>query len=421
MIEAGKYWGRFPQELGGPRRVGLEREFPVVKRDGTAFDVRETLADLVMLGWEPHYDDHYQGELQMVSRDGFQVTTDAGWCTLEINLPPYRDLWKAREEFEKLMMFLVEVIGERGGLVLGYGIQPITKYSDNLWIRKRRHEIVRMNFPKTVNRVTITAANQIHIDIARPEVIPMTNVMNALAGLLIVLCANSPIWAGRIDPKNRLAVREDLWRFSNHGRIGIPYEQFEDLSHFLRYVFQQRFFVSRKEGGEYFKPGVTFGEYIQGDGVDFTQHYKYHEGTVWFCARPRTVYGTIEIRPCCSQPPEEEENMAADALALGLVENLKETSEIVSRFPWEVWRRLREDAIFYGFQATVEGQSVLPLLEKILDLAKRGLAKRGFGEELFLAPLYQRLECQQNPAHNAINLFQRGGIPALIEKLAYRF
>jgi hypothetical protein len=47
-------------------------------------------------------------------------------------------------------------------------------------------------------------------------------------------------------------------------------------------------------------------------------------------------------------------------------------------------------------------------LEEILDLAADGLKKRGFGEEIFLEPLYERAEKLTNPARRMVDGIDRG-------------
>lgn len=55
-----------------------------------------------------------------------------------------------------------------------------------------------------------------------------------------------------------------------------------------------------------------------------------------------------------------------------------------------------------------EWKSVSSLLINILDLAKEGLHKRGFGEETFLEPLYVRAEKLLSPAREMLNGFMDG-------------
>ena len=44
---------------------------------------------------------------------------------------------------------------------------------------------------------TVTASDQVHVDVAEPEVVAMTNLGNILAPVVIALCGNSSMLAGQ--------------------------------------------------------------------------------------------------------------------------------------------------------------------------------------------------------------------------------
>ena len=50
--------------------------------------------------------------------------------------------------------------------------------------------------------------------------------------------------------------------------------------------------------------------------------------------------------------------------------------------------------------------------------ANAALARRGFGEERLLTPLWQRLEQKENPAQQARRIFAEQGVERLIERSA---
>jgi gamma-glutamylcysteine synthetase len=122
-----------------------------------------------------------------------------------------------------------------------------------------------------------------------------------------------------------------------------------------------------------------------------------------------TFRGTIEFRSACCQPVSDV--MTVSAFHLGLKQQLEELDTL-----------LREDTVLYnhGRSATelrklfvkrelpdfVEKDAVYGLAEQVLDLAKKGLQQRGFGEEEFLAPLYRRVRQQTNPAGTMLQKLQ---------------
>lgn len=75
---------------------------------------------------------------------------------------------------------------------------------------------------------------------------------------------------------------------------------------------------------------------------------------------------------------------------------------------------MREAALQKGLEAQVEGIAIAPLAKRMLEIATLGLKRRGLGEEKFLDSLQQRLVFRQNPATQALELFKKGGIAALV-------
>ena len=60
----------------------------------------------------------------------------------------------------------------------------------------------------------------------------------------------------------------------------------------------------------------------------------------------------------------------------------------------------------------------IALIKETLDCCSEGLARRGMGEEQFMAPLYTRLEERKNPAQRAIEVATDGGMEKLIQHVA---
>jgi hypothetical protein len=56
----------------------------------------------------------------------------------------------------------------------------------------------------------------------------------------------------------------------------------------------------------------------------------------------------------------------------------------------------------------VDKEKLYQLVKDVLDLASEGLAKRGYGEEKMLLPLYERVEEENNPAKKMLLLRKQG-------------
>ena len=137
-----------------------------------------------------------------------------------------------------------------------------------------------------------------------------------------------------------------------------------------------------------------------------------HNSFYWFTARI-SRYFTVENRLCDQQVPG---NLACPAaLSLGLLKALPEAQEELKQFQWSTLKLMREAAMREGLDAEVKGIELADMAKKMLDLAILGLERRGLGEEVYLEPLKQRLISKQNPAVKASEIFNQGGIKALIK------
>jgi hypothetical protein len=107
--------------------------------------------------------------------------------------------------------------------------------------------------------------------------------------------------------------------------------------------------------------------------------------------------------------------MAAAALELGLVEAAAEIEVYLGQaFGQEVWPVLQA----YHRQVVAQGlaapQPAPDFLRRMVTLAAEGLQRRGRGEEVFMHPLFERLERGLNPAQAARQVFQQGQFAQLL-------
>jgi gamma-glutamylcysteine synthetase len=161
-----------------------------------------------------------------------------------------------------------------------------------------------------------------------------------------------------------------------------------------------------------------FTDYLAEHGPDFDA-FLFHEHYIWNSARLRVAYGTIEIRPACQQPWDEQ--MAAAALGVGLIEASEEIDDFVQDALgagyWSIMRTYHRQVIRTGLAAP---QPAPNFLSQIVMLAAEGLRRRGVGEERLLAPIYRRLERKLNPAQRIRYLFHSDGIDGLLRRAAIR-
>lgn len=436
------------------RRIGMEGEFPVVSRNGQAVDypvIRGMFHYLRGQGFTLQVDNS-TGEfisakrlaLHQTGATGYcmdVISTDTGYSIIEISPAPAENLLVLQQVFKELMQLLLTYFEKQDAWVLGYGIQPLTPPSSRMLAPKSRYllfkqwsanRLIPSQLGHDCDLLTITASSQTHIDVNAHEAVAAVNVINGLAGLQIILHANSPVWNGKPDLVSK-AVRESFWDHCFPARpdqVGIP-ERFADMEAYVRQLCGFRMQAVERDGSTV---AITMSDSfldfltresatgLTTDELDCTvtpqmEDLDHQAGFAWFNGRLVPKHGTVEARVYCQQPPGE--TLCSHALTLGLIENLSAATQLLDRFAWEDWRNLRKAAMQHGFDAQITRQPVIPLLEEMLDIAKAGLQKRGLQEECWLDSLYERLAMRQAPADRVIRYFDERGLPAMVEAFSF--
>ena len=409
---------QFPEAAPSWRTVGREAEYPLVYPDGRP-------APLSAIWPHLEHDDltaKHEGKL-LVALEGPEYTfaSEVGWATVELITGPREDLHQLARDHEAGMARLTAAARAEGIIVLGCGIQPLAPPSVDMMTPKQRYTALHEIIGAPWLTFALTASDQVHVDIGRTELIPMTNLGNLLCPLTIALCANSGVYGG-IDG-GHCSGRE--WSMGTiqgaAGRHGMPLSPYTDAVDMVTALADQQFLI-RKENGIAYVDGRSFGEYIDAvapTGDALLDAFLVHEHYIWHSARPRAAQSTLEFRSACQQPWSE--HMAATALGLGIVEGADAIIDGLRTFAGEsdwtnaLWPTLQSwhDAVVnlgLGSETPVPG-----LIELVLEAAIDGLARRGRGEEVYLAPLQRRYAARRNPAQDARALVAQRGVPGIVE------
>lgn len=418
---AERFAASFPVAQPGLRTVGREAEYPVVGLRGEAVDVRRLWNVLLEGGdLQPEYGAGAPGHASFIvglkGRD-YSYALEVGLGTIELNTRPCRDLWEVQRIMEVAVSRLVHAAARFGWRVLGYGVQPASPPTIGLMSPKQRYLSLYRAMGEAWLWYTVTASDQLQFSVRRDEMLAMLNYGNLMAPVIIALCANSPVFGGKLSPY--CSAREGVMagiRAVEH-RHGMPPAPFASLYDFVRTLSQPTYLI-RQTGGEVVPSSRPFTAHLAENGPDF-QAFLYHEHYIWNSARLRAAYGTLEVRPACQQPWGE--HMAAAALILGLAEALPAVmgyiEDVLGEGYWEELRVYHQQVIRHGLSAP---QPAPDFLAEVVQRAQAGLAERGLGEEALLAPLWARLGRRQNPAQRARRLFQADGLPALVAAAAVR-
>jgi glutamate--cysteine ligase len=410
----------FRERVPSPRTVGREAEFPVVGTDGRAGRVERLWDQLLAVGGcEPLRDEAGpggEGLLIGVRAGRWSAVAEVGRGTVEVVIGPRPSLQDLAADLDTALGRLIPAARRAGLRLLGYGIQPRTVPHRALMTPKRHYAaLLRAIGPRWL-RFTVTASDQVHLDVTRQELIPALNLMNAVAGVVIALTANSPVYGGR--PRGHASGRERLMAETTPERYrhgAIP-RRFADVEDYVRWASGFRCLCLPDGRGGYRLPPGSYLQHAHRRAADL-EEFLFHEHYLWPSARPRARLGTMEIRPACQQPGRA--SWAPSALAVGLGEALPEASgtveEMLGRGAWPRLLGYRAAAVRLGIRAPEPAPG---FLDALLDVAEGGLKARGYGEETLLEPLRERVASRSGPADLARGLMGAGGITALIDAVA---
>ena len=425
------------------RRIGSELKFPLVNHDGTAasFDTVCALWDyLQSRGWQP-VEDEMTGQVVGAKKPGQQNDTvagcETGFCKTEFSLAHVANLFDLQKQVDELRAELKPFCEKNNVHFLCYGIQPVTPPTERLMMKKGRTSPWVKTFGSNrhiakkdgddVHLFTINAASHVHISVCPEEAIDAVNVLNGFSGAQIALTANSNIWRGRMDPDYK-CVSEKFWDWwmPNSNRVGMPRKPFRDIEDYVHTIANFKPVYVLRNGKpiilekyrtfeEYYKLGRAVGCDTRGQEVSFVPEESdidVHNSCYWYNARI-SRYFTVENRVNDQQPPDAL--MCIAALTLGLVSALSEAKEELSVYDWEMLREVREIACRQGLLGKIGDIQLAVVALRMWGIARRGLLRRGLGEEKFLIPLERRLCEFRCPADQAKDLFVNGGIDALVD------
>lgn len=403
------------------RQAGLELEFPVVDPDGRArpiVPVNVTLRRLAAHGWRASGPNTLsRPPRSYASPASHHVTTDMGASTLELQVAPTDDLGLLEAETAELVAELVAVLARLDLRLLGYGVQPVSTMADVVMTAGERYEhVLRDSLPRKDGArwgglISMSASNQVHVDVSPDEAASVATSLNRTAALRIAVMANSPHAEGL--PGEGLGRREVFWdrAFGHRPRQYGVLPASHDLTSYTEVLLDtDAIMVSRGGGALRLTEPATWRDLLAAatpvTAVDV--HDDRHQvsvvptdlrdqvGAGWFCARLSPRWGTVEDRVSCAQPPGAHVSNAA--LVLGLVQRHRDVLDLVAAHTHEQCVMARDAASREGFAAAFGARPIAPLVEELLEVARVGLADRDRGEERHLDVLRARARTRSSPA-----------------------
>jgi glutamate--cysteine ligase len=251
-------------------------------------------------------------------------------------------------------------------------------------------------------------------------------VLCRLSPIIHAMTANSPFIESRVSGKK--SERGDVWLHmdpSRSGLIGALWKPRARYADYVEWALDAGMFLFRRGDAFIHNAGQTFRSFLEsgyeGHRATFSD-WVLHVNSLFPEARLKR---TIEMRACDCLPMRL--TGAVPALLTGLLydaTSLDAAAEFAARFDFDTVEQARPRLVAEGLSASIGGEPVAPMAQKILEIADAGLARRarmgenGTDERAHLAPLLELVAREECPADRLLVGLRAGDAVAPSELVA---
>ena len=401
--------------------VGIELEYPVVNLSGNATDVSLTKQLLIYLidnfGFKADKFDSDNNPIQLIEQaSGDMILFEVSYNTIEFAFAKASRIAEVEERLDTYLSMIQPYLRTHNHELQGWGVNPNWAKNDNSPVKSPRYEMLMdfLELSKAKNNPffhnypeygSIICGSQVQLDVSKISYLRVLNAFNQIEGPKAVLFANSEFWGSDWD----LAISRDVfWENSMHGvfeeNAGIFPRVFKNEDDYFSYLSETAIFTAKRAEETYYFEPIRAKDYLNKSAIqawsihgkevsikpsedDFKTHRSYQ-------FQDLTIRGTIEFRSVCTQPFSA--TFAPAAFHLGLLVNLERLENILKDSPFFEafdfdYPRIRRLFSKKDISDT-DLKLIFPLTEALLVCAEDGLKSRGFGEEIYLAPLKEKLK-----------------------------
>ena len=399
-------------------RIGTEHEkfvYRLSDHRAPTYDepggIRDLLNGMTEFGWRPVIENG--NVIALTGDDGTISLEPAG--QLELSGAPLENLHESCAESGRHLK-QVKAIGDRLGVgFLGIGMWPDKKRSDLPMMPKGRYKIMANYMPKVgklgLDMMLRTCTIQTNLDYSsEADMVKKFRVGLALQPVATALFANSPFTEGK--PNGYLSFRSHIWEDTDPDRTGmLPFVFDEGFGYerYLDYALDVPMYFVFRDGQYLDAAGLSFRTFLEGKLEilpgerprisDFVDHLS-------------TAFPEVRLKSFLEMRGADGGRWgkicALPALWVGLLYDaatLDAAWDLVKHWSIEAREALRHDVPKLGLQtATPDGETMLELARRVLDLSAAGLSARarindaGDNEGGFLDPLRDVLATGQTPA-----------------------
>ena len=405
--------------------VGIELEYPVVNLGGNATDVSLTKRLLAYLldnfDFQADKYDSDNNPIQLIDKaSGDMILFEVSYNTIEFAFAKAERISEVEERLDTYLGIIQPYLQNDNHELQGWGVNPNWAKNDNRPVKSPRYEMLMdfLGLSKAKNNPffhdypeygSFICGSQVQLDVSKTSYLRVLNAFNQIEGPKAVLLANSDFWGSDWD----LALSRDVfWENSMHGvfkeNAGVFPKVFKSEDDYFSYLSETAIFTAKRGDETYYFEPIRAKDYLSTPSVkarsihgevvtiepseeDFKTHRSYQ-------FQDLTTRGTVEFRSVCTQPFSA--TFAPAAFHLGLLVNLETLESILkdtSLFEVFDYDYPRIRCLFSKKEISKDDfKLILPLTEALLTCAEDGLKNRGFGEEVYLAPLQERLAALKN-------------------------
>lgn len=405
--------------------VGIELEYPVVNLGGNATDVSLTKRLLAYLldnfDFQADKYDSDNNPIQLIDKaSGDMILFEVSYNTIEFAFAKAERISEVEERLDTYLGIIQPYLQNDNHELQGWGVNPNWAKNDNRPVKSPRYEMLMdfLGLSKAKNNPffhdypeygSFICGSQVQLDVSKTSYLRVLNAFNQIEGPKAVLLANSDFWGSDWD----LTLSRDVfWENSMHGvfkeNAGVFPKVFKSEDDYFSYLSETAIFTAKRGDETYYFEPIRAKDYLSTPSVkarsihgevvtiepseeDFKTHRSYQ-------FQDLTTRGTVEFRSVCTQPFSA--TFAPAAFHLGLLVNLETLESILkdtSLFEVFDYDYLRIRCLFSKKEISKDDfKLILPLTEALLTCAEDGLKNRGFGEEVYLAPLQERLAALKN-------------------------
>lgn len=387
--------------------VGIELEFPLVNLRKAPVD------EAVAKGMFDHFlEKGFKVELEekgqplfITNKDGDCLSFDNSYNNFEFALNYGDNLCTIADRFYKLLGEVQSYFKSHNHAIVGIGSNPYKKYTKKSHVDFSTYNMVDEYLTafgkdsKYPDFPAYLSSAQTHLDVPLCDLPRAYTLYAKMDFIRAMLFSNSPDF----DRTGYICYRDFLWEQSAFsicpnitGKVDGKFETSDDL---VDYIMSKGIFNRCREGKyEIFSP-VKMEDYFAREDAkedDINCYLSFKNVEI-------TRRGTLEVRSDCAQPFEAAISPAA--FNLGILCNMHKTESILFDFfkrnnIEENNTTLRNKAV--QGKADIDEDELYNLLDAMLECSKKGLEKRGKGEEKFLLPLYDRAARMSNPGYEAL-------------------